>query len=159
MIKYAAHRYDDYLNLKISSSLWFYLLYGVRHLVFFSLMKLNPDYVAFVDLLNAQSNWLFIITDFPAALVLLATGHRLPEALGVMRWIWNHGKYMLVTSYVTGIFVFLYLNQSLIKNPFTDNNILLTTILCLDILIIIFIIKSELIKDIFNEFPPKPIKN
>lgn len=153
MIKYAAHRYDDYLNLKISRSLWFYLLYGVRHLVFFCLLKLNPDYVASFDWLNAQSNWFFIITDFPAAMVFLVTGHRLPEAKKVMRWIWNHGKYLLVTSYALGIYVFLYLNHAHIQYEDSNSIILASTVLGPDILIIFVIIKSELIKDIFSEFP------
>ena len=158
MLKYNAHHYNDYLNLKISTGLWFCLLYGARHLVFFSLLIVNPDYVFSVDWLNAQSHWLFIIADLPASLVLLATGHRLPEAKPFMRWIWNHGKHMLVSSYVLGICVFLYLNLEIIQQQDTNSIILSTSVLIADILIIATIIKSELMQDIFSEFPSAPVR-
>ena len=158
MLKYDAHHYDDYLKLKISNFLWFCLLYGVRHLVFFCLLISIPDYVTSVDWLNAQSNWFFIISDTPAALVLLAVGHRLPEAHPVMRWIWLHGKHLLISSYILGICVFLCLNYTIIQSQDTNNIFLALTLLVTDILIIAMIFKSELIKDIFSEFPPPLIE-
>jgi len=93
------------------------------------------------------------LADIPAALVFLCTGHRLPEALPVMRWIWTHGKFLLITSYILGIIIFLYLNNDLIQYENLNKLILALSVLMPDILIISFILKSELIKDIFNEFP------
>jgi len=70
-----------------------------------------------------------------------------------MRWIWTHGKFLLITSYILGIIIFLYLNNDLIQYENLNKLILALSVLMPDILIISFILKSELIKDIFNEFP------
>jgi hypothetical protein len=43
-------------------------------------MQLVPSEVASIGWLNIQTNLAFMSTDIPAAAVLLATGHRLPES-------------------------------------------------------------------------------
>ena len=154
MLKYDAHHYDDFLNLKISNSLWFSILYGVRHLFFVAVLKLIPDDVASMDWINIQANSFYVVTDVPAALVLLATGHRIPEALAIMRWIWANGKFILISSYISGICLFLYLNSSIIQGGDVNKFILAVCILVTDVIIMSFIFRSELIKDIFSEFPP-----
>ena len=153
MLKYLAHHYDDFLKLKISNSLWFCILYGIRHTVFWGAMRLKPDDLGSLDWLNTQVNSLFILADIPASIVLLSIGHRIPEAFSSMRWIWAHGKFILICSYVLSISLFLYVNNSLIQYSDINKLALLTSVLTPDILIIGFIYKSELIKDIFSEFP------
>jgi len=153
MLKYDAHHYDDFLKLKISASLWFFLLYGVRHFFFVAALKLMPNDVGSIDWINAQANLLFMITDIPAAIVLLAIGHRLPDAFAIIRWVWAHGKIVLISSYLFSIALFIYLNQALIQGGDIDKLFLAAAVLIPDVLIIGLIIKSELIKDIFSEFP------
>jgi len=153
MLKYDAHHYDDFLNLKISNSLWFCILYGVRHFFFVAALKLMPDDVASMDWINIQASSFYMVTDLPAALVLLATGHRIPEAISIMRLIWAHGKFILISSYILFITSFFYLNSSLIQIDDFNKIIFAATVLIPDILIVLFVLKSGLIKDIFNQFP------
>ena len=153
MLKYDAHHYDDFLKLKISASLWFFLLYGVRHFFFVAALKLMPNDVGSIDWLNAQANSLFMLTDIPAAIALLATGHRVPDAFPIMRWVWAHGKLIIISSYIFGIALFIHLNGALIQGGDIEKLILAASVLIPDVLIIGSIFKSELIKDIFSEFP------
>ena len=159
MLKYGAHHYDDFLRLKVSTSLWFIILYGVRHLFFMGAMQLMPSEVASIGWLNIQTNLVFMLTDIPAAAVLLATGHRLPEASFIMRWIWAKGKFILTSSYILGVCVFVYLNKSLFQVSDLNNLILAASVAIPDALIISFILKSELINAIFSDFPLPPKKN
>ena len=100
----------------------------------------------------------FTITDMLVALVLLATGHRLPNALPVMRWIWSHGKHLLISSYILGVCIFLYLNYTLIQNHDSNNIIIAATAIIPNIIIATVIFRSKLMKDIFNDFPPPRIE-
>lgn len=157
MLKYSANHYDDFLRLRISASLWLVILYGIRHLFFVGAMQFMPFEVASVDWLNIQTNLLFMLTDIPAAAVLLATGHRLPEASFVMRWIWSKGKFILTSSYILCLCVFIYLNKSLFQLSDLNDLILAASVVIPDVLIISFILKSALINDIFSDFP-SPLK-
>jgi hypothetical protein len=121
-------------------------------------MMLTPDYLGYPDWLNSQSNWFFVIADIPAVFVLLATGSRIPKAHPFMRWTWLHGKHLLISSYVLGIFVFFNINHEVIQQQDIDSITLTLSVIVPDILIIFLIYKSELMKDIFNEFPPKPLR-
>jgi hypothetical protein len=160
MLKYEVHHYDDLLNLKISPFLWFIILYGVRHIFFSAAAILMPDDISASSWLSAQANSMFMLTDIPAALVLLATGHRIPEASLIMRIIWARGRALLVASYVLSICLFIYLSKlkGVMQMHDENNLIFFASVILPDILAIYFTLKSELIKDIFSEFPA-PIKN
>ena len=94
----------------------------------------------------------------PVVFVLLATGYRLPETTSFMRWIWASGKSLLITSYILGVCIFLLLNYPAIYNDYANSLSLAATIFVPDIVFVMMIIKSELMKDVFSEFPPSPIK-
>lgn len=60
-------------------------------------LQLMHSEVSSVDRLNIQANLLSILTDTSVAVVLLAKGHRFPEASFVMRWILAKGKFKLTS--------------------------------------------------------------
>lgn len=152
MLKHQAHHYDDFLRLKVSFSLWIAILYGARHFLFLGFAKLMPDDVASLPWLYAQVNQYFMLADLPAALVLLAIGHRVPDALKVMRWIWLNGKWILLSSYVIGLGLFSFLNKNLLFSG-TENFVLFFSVIIPDVIFATYLFKSELISDIFKEFP------
>ncbi len=161
MLKHGAHHYDDFLRLKVSTSLWLIILYGIRHLFFMGAMQLMPSEVASVGWLQIQTNLVFMLTDIPAAAVLLTIGHRLPQSSFIMRWMWAKGKFILTSSYILSVCVFVYLNKSLFQVSDLNNLILAASVVIPDALIILFILKSELINDIFSDFPlplQKPLR-
>lgn len=153
MLKYSANHYDEFLRLKISSNLWFFILYGTRHVVFYSAAMLLPLEVSETAWVDLQSSMYLIFADLPISLVLLATGHRIPDAHKIMRWIWQHGLSFLLTGYLLGILIFSALNLAVIIDPSKNGFIPAVSVLLIDVGIMIYLFRSELIRDIFREFP------
>ena len=152
ILKYDAHHYNDFLRLKVSFTLWFAILYGVRHFIFMGFSKLMPDAAASFTWIDVQVNQYLMLADLPAALVLLAVGHRVPDAFDLMRWIWLHGKWILLFSYI----VFVIFNLKLYITGVASLD-LISFVIIPDILLMIYLFRSELISDIFKEFPSKPL--
>ena len=150
---YDAHHYDEYLRLKISPLLWFILIYGVRHFFIIAAAKLMPVDVGAMAWLDLQAHTLLIWGDLPALAVLIATGNRIPEALRAMRWIWLHGRWILACSYLVGVAVFLGLHLDVIRNPDSFNFLSAVSVVLPDVAIIGYLLRSELVRDVFNEFP------
>lgn len=153
MLKYNAHRYDDFLHLKISPLLWFAILYGVRHFFFVAAAKLMPSDVGSTPWMGMQAHIFLMMSDLPALLILVTTGHRIPGATKVMRRVWLNGRWILACSYLLGLSVFLYLQWDVIGNPGDTDFISALFVILPDIAIMGFLLRSELIQDIFKEFP------
>lgn len=131
--------------------LWLALLYGVRHFFLLAASKLMPLESSEIPWIALQAQPDLLWADLPALLVLLATGHRIPDALRVMRWVWLHGRWILVTAYGLAIALFIGLNLTELTEP--RNMLAATLIVLTDLALIGFLIRSELVKDIFSEFP------
>ncbi|BCM25196.1 DUF2919 family protein [Methyloradius palustris] len=158
LLKYDARFYDDYLNLKIPGVLWLSMIYGLRHIIFLAAYKLMPAEVLSTDWLAVQLSPALIFLDIPALMVLLSTGHRLPEAHKIMRLVWLNGRKLLLCSYLGSILLFTYLNFDLIQKFTFENLSLIFSVLIFDIVISLYLYKSNLTKDIFNEFPEEAKK-
>ena len=111
-----------------------------------------PDAAASFTWIDVQVNQYLMLADLPAALVLLALGHRVPDAFDLMRWIWLHGKWILLFSYI----VFVIFNLMLYITGVASLD-LISFVIIPDILLMIYLFRSELILDIFKEFPSKPL--
>ena len=153
MLKYSTYRYDENLLLKVPPFLWLCILYGIRHYFFVGAAFLMPMDVVSVPLINMQSSAWFMLTDVPAVLVLLAIGHRTPDGLNFMRWIWMNGRWLLVSSYSAGIAVFIYTNKDIMSDPnsldFTEGLLVLS----IDFAIIGYLFMSGLVLDVFKDLP------
>ena len=153
MLKYAAHHYDENLRLKDPFTLWLCFLYGIRH--FFIIVVAAKVSLVFADnpWLDLQSSSFFLANDVLALVVFMAIGHRVPNASQLMRWVWLHGRWLLAGAYLLGIGIFVKLHQSILSHIDHPQFLTALSVLLIDLLIVTYLLKSELIKDIFNEFP------
>jgi len=153
MLKYSALHYDERLLLKVSPLLWLAILYGIRHFFIAGAAKLMPMDVITIPWINLQASVYFMLTDLPAVLVLLAIGHRVPNGLKFMRQVWMHGRWLLMASYMAGIAVFVYVNKEIMFDPDSWDFMDGLFVVMIDFAFIGYLISSELVRDIFNDFP------
>jgi len=154
MLKHDARCYDDDMRLKIPFLLWLVTIYGIRHGPFIAMtanvisLGLTP-----YSWLELQTNYYLIACDVPALLVLIAIIYRAPESWKLVRWIWLHGRSLLVCAFVLGMTGFIYLHLNTIANPANPDFIAALGGLLPDIFVIVYLLSSRLVKDIFCEFP------
>lgn len=153
MLKYAPRHYDENLLLRVSPLLWLSILYGVRHFLFIGAAKLMPMDIVTVPWINLQTSIFFMLTDLPAVLVLLATGHRVPNGWNSMRWVWKHGRWLLIFSYGAGVAVFGYVNKEIMLDPEAWDFADAVLVLVLDFACIGYLFSSERVRDVFNDLP------
>lgn len=149
MLKYDANFYDENLNLKVTPLLWFSILYGIRHFFFVAAAKLMPMDVVTVPWLNLQASEYFLLADVPALLVLIAIGHRTPDGLKPMQWVWRNGRILLVASYASSLAAFIFINNIAAEFVYWDVAYLAPIVL-IDVFFIAYLLRSELVRDIFG---------
>lgn len=153
MLKYPARHYDEHLKLKVSFLLWLVLIYAVRHSFIYYISSAIPFEAESVTWLNLQANLFFIGCDIPALLVLIATGHRVPNAFRVMRWIWLHGHSLLMASYVLSLCGFMVINRQVLLMPDAEGFLATIVLVVVDAVILIWLWRSAFVRDLFTEFP------
>jgi hypothetical protein len=160
MLKYSAHHYDETLLLKVPALLWLAILYGLRHFFFVVVAGLMPMDIVTIPWINFQTSPYFMVTDLPAALVLFAIGHRVPDALTFMRLVWQYGRWLLTASYLGGIALFAYLNKEVMTDPSSWDFPDAMLVVVIDILFVVYLMRSELVRDVFADFPrpAKPLR-
>ena len=153
MLKYSTFHYDENLQLKVPHLLWLSILYGIRHYFIVGAAVLMPMDVVTIPWINFQTSPYFMLTDLPAVLVLLAIGHRIPNAISFMRWVWMHGRWLLISSYMAGIAVFAYVNREVMTDPsswdFPDGML----VVIVDFAFVGYLLSSGLVRDVFRDFP------
>ena len=157
MLKYPARHYDEQLRLRVSPLLWVALIYGVRHFFLLAASKLMPLESAETPWIALQAHSGLLWADLLALGVLIATGHRIPDALRVMRWLWCNGRGVLVAAYLMSITGYIGLNHDVMFAP--ENIAASVVVLFTDIAFVVFLARSQLVKDIFAEFPEKAGEN
>jgi tetratricopeptide (TPR) repeat protein len=155
MLKYPARHYDDQLSLKIPIFLWLALIYGVRHFFLIAATKLMPLETLQIPWIYLQAHMQLISCDLPVLLVLLATGHRIPSAIRLMRWLWLNGKSILAMSYLLSLSGFIYLNFDTLSTPNAEEWFFTALIVMTDMAVLIWLMRSSLVSDIFAEFPDR----
>jgi len=153
MLKYSALHYDERLLLKVPPLLWLSILYGIRHFFIVGAAKLMPMDIVTVPWINMQASIYFMLTDLPAVLVLLAIGHRVPNGVKFMRWVWKHGRWLLMSSYMAGIVLFAYLNNEILFDPDSWDFMDGLFVVMIDFAFVGYLVRSELVRDVFNDFP------
>jgi hypothetical protein len=153
MLKYSAHHYDENLVLKVPAMLWLVILYGIRHFIFVVFAKLMPMDIVTIPWINFQTSPYFILTDLPAALVLFAIGHRVPNGQNFMRRVWKSGRWLLLASYVAGITLFSYLNKDVMTDPSSWDFPDAMFVVMMDVVVVAYLLGSERVRDVFRDFP------
>lgn len=148
--------YDRYACKKVPIHLILAMLFSVRHL-FIVFLAYNPSpkmAASFTYLQAFQSPW-FVFSDLPALLVLLAWLKRLPESGAFWRRTWKHGRLLLTTSLVIQFVLLLWQQgQGLFQAySFTDSQRFVIVNLGLDLLVIYYLWRFAIVRDVFADFP------
>lgn len=153
MLKYSTFHYDENLLLKVPPLLWLSILYGIRHFFIVGAAFLMPMDVVTIPWVNFQTSPYFMLTDLPAVLVLLAIGHRIPNAMSFMRWVWMHGRWLLISSYMAGIALFIYVNREVMTDPNSWDFLDGLLVVIVDFAVVGYLLSSGLVRDVFKDFP------
>ncbi|MDM8546302.1 DUF2919 family protein [Candidatus Venteria ishoeyi] len=145
---------DDYNDFNVLKTPWLLLLITI-YLAKYPLLLMVP-YIPRVDIGHLETFFSQNITIYnllssiPAILLLLVmTAKRKPKAGERARWIWQHGKILLLVSVAIEISTILI---SILIGFFKLNEVVLIFIY-LDFVIVFFLLKSRYIVDLFNSFP------
>jgi len=138
--------------------LWLVILYGIRHFLFVGFAKLMPMDIVTIPWINFQTSPYFMLTDLPAALVLFAIGHRVPNGQNFMRRVWKSGRWLLLASYVASITLFSCLNKDVLTDPSSWDFPDAILVAMMDIVIVAYLMLSERVRDVFRDFP-EPTKS
>lgn len=86
--------------------------------------------------------------------VLLYTWfNRIPEAGSVFRFIWRHGRALIIGVYLWSAFWLVWLNQTALMRSDHRHFSAVVVLLAIDLLIIAFVYKSTGVKATFADFP------
>ena len=104
--KYGLHSYDDFLCLRPPGLLIASLVFLCRGLLVFGLFGLSggvPE--AFKGIVDSETLWRGCLAAAPAVLVLYALFARVPTAPAFVRWIWRHGRGLMLLAALSYIAV------------------------------------------------------
>ena len=154
---YSPNRYDQYLTLKVPVHLVLVMLYIVRHLliVFLAFNPLPKLAGVFAFMQPLVSSPVVLLTDIPGFLVLFAWIKREPDAAPVWRRIWGNGRGLLTTALLAH-FLFLALGQgadALHAFNYRYEARLVIVNLGVDLLLIYYLWRFAIIRDVFADFP------
>lgn len=155
--QYPVSEYDSHFSLKVNLSTWGALLFLARPFVILLISIANRrDKMGLMNFFyhDPIAMTIDIFAALPALLVIFAWVRRLPAASDPIRWIWSHGRSLLLLATLINIAsVFL----PLAWNPNVRMQIPELSKLAICVAILFMLVKSKRIKDTFDDFPP-PVK-
>jgi len=153
-LRYPSFRYDDRLVLKVSPLLWIVLLYALRHVILVGLSFL-PKTAGTLGFLRHQIDPLFLLTDVPAFAVVYGYFLRTPQATRFDRRLWHAGRWLLVSSYAMHFVLLLSLQYKAVLTDFLESGIAVMLFAVVDILVLSYLLRSALVRDIFADYPER----
>ena len=147
MYRFDAYNEDNVLKIPLFLILInLYLLKQVLIFVF-PLISSIPFLVSFA---HEHFHILLLCSNLPAAFVLLSLLKRAPQTRSALiRWIWHKGRELLLSSLILECLILVLFVMLGLKHL---NEVSLMFIY-IDILLMIFMMKSQRIRDVFSEFP------
>lgn len=151
-LRYASHRYDDDLLLKVPPVLWLALIFLMRHILLLGITFLpttGEEIEIFRDLIRPE----FVLTDLVAAPVLLAGFRRRRPCADWLRRIWRASRQILTLSIL--IYWILAARATLVSGqPFPEaiSEPLLASLL-LSLAILVYLWRSPLVADLVRDCP------
>jgi len=149
--KYPASAYDDNLCLKISLETWVVILFLIRPYVILVLSLANKrDRMGLIYSFYPSTSGLPLAAAaaLPAVLLLIAWVKRKPGAHAAVRWIWQHGKALLLASTL--------LNIGIVLQPLMGEEDKLSMTgwaqLAACMASIVYLLTAERVKDTFRDF-------
>jgi len=148
---YNIDQYDENLCLRPGIKLILIVLFLSRNLllpfIVFAVGKnMNGNVNYLLDISNQGA--ISFISSCPAVVIIFAWTRRRPDAQRLTKIIWKSGRWLLSLSALLDILFRVYIEQGWI------NDIALSYIV-LNTCIILSLIFSTRIKDVFNDFPQK----
>ena len=152
---YAPSSYDHFYCLKPPLMMWLAVLYLSRALTLpiamavGSFSGVNDAAIhAFRSLWSADK----LAPSALAAVVLIAAFRRAPQAAGLVRWIWAHGRILLAAA--AALDLGLSLIAPLRAGEIDERTIVGVIAAAIDAYFLVYILASRRMRDTFAEFPP-----
>lgn len=150
---YSFEEYDDHLCLMPNLQIKFILFFLSRSLILpFIVFIIGQNMQGNLNYLNEieKNSAFFVFASLPSLFVLLAWLFRNPSSFNLIKITWRSGKWLLTLSALID-FIFRIWLYNITNEP--------TIVLAaLDIIIIIYLLTSRRVKDVFSDFP-KPDKH
>lgn len=147
-------KYNAHGALKIPMTLWIVLGYGLRHL---ALILFPPTRIAFGTYTELFIGKNFLISDALILLVIFLNLARLPEAGKITRVLWTCSYWLVIAAYLLDALFTLITHTKALSDTghvyFND----LAANLIIDLGIIVYLLRSEAIKEVFKSFPEAPV--
>ena len=150
-MKYDLYCYDENLVLRVPPLLVAAIYWSIHHVFLLVLGASSNSGDVFGLVLDYSGSALFLLSDFPGALVLFARLNRMPDAGARVRWIWRHGLMLLVVGLSMSTTVtFYYYYRDIVE--FESPGFFMVTANCC---IICYLLFSRYVRDVFADFPSK----
>lgn len=157
MILYTPDDYNKYDVLNVPLSLVIVNLYLLKHYFIFAVpVMAKLPIIGMVahsleQVIPSQnySNGALLYSCIPALLVFISMARRLPSTGAWLRWVWQHGRGLLILGLVLEIGLTLWYFWFNLQKLNEVN----LAFLYIDICLILFLLKSQRIRDVFTEFP------
>lgn len=131
------------------------LIFLCRHILMIVLIGgmsfkggINPDMKIFLNMLEPA----YFFTDVPGVMMLYVMLARRPNAGPAVRWIWRHGRQLILLSVTLFLILFAIRTRLDIAAYETAE----WTIIGANMIVAVYIATSGYIRDLFREFPERP---
>lgn len=147
--RYNSLRYDERFILKVSPLLWLAIFYSMRHFMLFLFVSLTQSAElmgTFADVVDLR----LMVSDTLALLVLFAYFSRLGKNPGALfRHLWHGGRWLLLAATALNT----VLVPILLWKKIAELDLVLLTLLELNVVVMLYLARSTLVRDIFADFP------
>lgn len=150
---HSPHHYDESYQLRISPLLWLVLLYGLRHITLFFATIFVVGFQPFDSWRMLQSQTVLMMSDVLVLAVLFVAGHRLENAHPRWRILWNSSRHVLMLAFGLDLLLLGGLHGSALLAPQDDTFVLAWALTVADGMVLFFLHRSVLVRDIFADFP------
>lgn len=146
---YSYADFDQYLVLRPNIKLLAVMLYLSKNislpLIAFAFGRGVDGHMSYILEGNKHLH-LFLIASIPALLVIITWSRRMPNAGWLTRFIWNWGRWFLITSAILDGLLILALDRSFNKD-------LELIYLVSDGSVLAFLLLAKRVRDVFDDFP------
>lgn len=154
MNNYPVYRYDEKFTLKVSPFLKAIVFYSLRHLVFILLAYSPSQRISgSLGFLKHQIDPLLVIPDIFALVLVYAWIKRDAGASAKIKAIWHKGRELLMASVGLHFALMLWLSGNMVLSDPADTGLLVVLQGLVDVAMLLYLFRSNLVKDIFADYP------
>ncbi|HJN48950.1 MAG: DUF2919 family protein [Pseudomonadales bacterium] len=145
-------------TLRISLLLWLILIYLSRYVVIIALGAISSFIsgrrgVDLSGLTTLYSSVDFLLASLPALLVIAANSKRQPAGHKVVRFVWGHGRGLLICSVLLDLCLLGYHWPERIHQV----SLLYVFGALIDLYLLVYLLSSRRVQDTFAAFPSIPV--